>query len=633
MSVAQNRPKVPVAADEDERLRVLRQLHILDTPKDENFEIFPALAATLFEAPISAVSLIDAERHWFKATKGLDATEIPRDISFCAYAILQPDQVLLVPDATKDERFAGNPFVTGEAGIRFYAGAPVLDPSTGMALGTLCVLDRVPRQISPAWIEQLKRLARGVGSALQLHGTVQKLQTMALHDPLTGAANRVALEAKLGRLLAGPDAGGGRTMDQPALMFLDLDRFKAINDLFGHAGGDAALRETVTRIRRCIRSADLVARMGGDEFCVLLSECGDRQDAEAVAARIHASLAETFLIDGKAVPLQTSIGIAFAPTDAADMAGLMARADEALYAAKHAGRGTTRLVGHLARDAASVHGSKTPGRRMMEQMLQDSFLLGGPNPFALRFQPFFDGQRCDLAGFEALVRWPMGEGVELQPSSFIPILERTGLVVQLDEWVLREACREAASWSSPLTIATNLSAANFFASDVVATVTQTLAQTGLPPTRLKLEITESVLLRDAERVRTAIAELQQLGVRFALDDFGSGHASLAYLRDFPIDEVKIDRSVITGAHQDDRTNAFLRAIIGMCKAMAVSTLAEGVETARQLALVQRQRVDAVQGFLLGRPLERAQLRRLVDTSAAVLPEARRPVLLDADPSA
>ena len=610
---------VPRPLDESKRLRALLDLHVLDTPKEENFEIFPALAATLFDAPISAVSLLDAERLWFKAIKGLDATEVPRDISFCAHTILQPEQVLLVPDATKDDRFSSNPLVTGGPGLRFYAGAPIKDPTTGMAVGALCVFDNVPRDISPAWLEQLKRLALGVGSTLHLHGTLYRLQQMALCDPLTGAANRVALETHLDRMLRTVGGDGPLMQSQPALLFLDLDRFKAINDLFGHAGGDAALVETVLRVRRVVRPTDVVARLGGDEFCVLLDASTLPENAEAVASRVHAALAETFAIDGKPVPLRTSIGIAFAPDDASDGAGLMARADEALYAAKHAGRGVTRRAGDLGRDAAPQPGVKIPGRRVIEQMLQEAFLPSAPKPFSLRYQPFFEGQRCKLAGFEALVRWPLGDGVEMQPGSFIPIAERTGMIVQVDQWVLRQACLEAASWSAPLTIATNLSAANFYASDIVEVVTAILAETGLPPERLKLEITENVLLRDAERVRHAIVELQHIGVRFALDDFGSGHASLAYLRDFPIDEVKIDRSFVASADQDDRTDTFFRAITDMCKAMKVDTLAEGVETERQLAMVRHLNVGAIQGFLLGRPVDRAQARLLIDQSANSAP--------------
>ena len=612
---------VPLPANETERLRALHDLRILDSPKDDNFEIFPALAATLFDVPISAVSFIDADRHWFKAIKGLDAQEVPRELSLCAHAILQPDQVLLVPDTTKDARFASNPLVTGGPGIRFYAGAPVLDPNTGMPLGALCVIDCVPREISSAWVEQLKRLAHGVGSAVQLHGTLHRLQAMTLIDPLTTAANRVALQAEIGRVLDTEARSGS----QAALLFLDLDRFKTINDLFGHAGGDAALQETVRRVRGCIGPADMVARLGGDEFCVLLAGCTGPDAARDAAARIHAALAAPFRIDGKSVPLQTSIGVAFAPQDAVDTAGLMARADEALYAAKHAGRGTTRFVRDLARTVAAASGTEIVGRRGLEQMLHDALLPGARKPFTLRYQPFFSGRRCELAGFEALVRWPRADGSEMQPGAFIPIAERTGLIVKLDEWVLREACQAAASWRLPLTVATNLSAANFFASDIVDTVQGILAETGLPPSRLKLEITESVLLRDPDRVRDAICRLQRLGVRFALDDFGSGHASLAYLRDFPINEVKIDRSFIEGGDQDGRSDAFFQAIVDMCRAMKVSTLAEGIETEQQLAMVQRQRVGAVQGFLLGRPLDTAHMQRLIDEAWAPAPGSHAPL--------
>lgn len=598
-------PTVPRPENEPERLAALHALSLLDTPPDPAFGIFPEVARSLFDTPIAAISLVDTERQWFKSIVGFDVTETPRDQSFCAHAILRPDHLLIVPDASADPRFANNPFVTGEPGIRFYAGAPIVDRD-GHALGALCVIDRVPRDVAPGFLAQLANLARGVGSTVQLHSAVRQLRAMALTDFLTGIANRAGLDAGLAQRLA--QRAPGRRL---GVLCLDLDSFKAINDLFGHAGGDAALREVAARLRRSLRGGDLVARLGGDEFCVVMHDVADPEAPAALAARIHAALADSFMIGGKPVPLRTSIGIAIAPDDATTPEALLALADAALYVAKRSGAGSTRAT-TAPRPAAPQDPDPTAGvpggRAGIHRMLEHALLPPGREPFSLRFQPYFTAQDQRLLGFEALVRWPRPDGSELLPGGFIPIAEATGLVVQLDHWVLTAACREAAGWAVPLDIAANLSAANFFAASIVDDVAAILDRTGLPARRLKLEITESVLLRDPDRVRAAIKGLRRLGVRIAIDDFGAGHASLAYLRDYPIDEIKIDRGFVQTADTDPRIRAFLQAIIDMGAALDVGTVAEGVETMAQLHLVQARGVGVVQGYLLGRPVSAAEAR-------------------------
>jgi diguanylate cyclase (GGDEF)-like protein len=603
-------PPAPKPEDEAERLAALRALDILDTPKDPAFDLFPELAGGLLSAPIAAISLVDEKRQWFKAAIGLGLPETPREQAFCAHAILQPDRVLHVPDAAADPRFADNPLVTGELGIRFYAGAPILSPE-GKPLGTLCVIDRVPRVATQAQLDQLARLACALGSTLHLHAALRQLDAMAVTDPLTGIANRAGFLAALqAALVPGtPRPRAGRPGHRTALLMLDLDRFKTVNDLFGHAGGDAVLREVARRIRATIRPGDAAGRIGGDEFGVLLRGLDTAEAALAIADRLHAALADGFVLNGKAVPLRTSIGVAVAPDHGADPALLMARADAALFAAKEAGRGTTRLTDAQAPVPAAL---PTPalGRGDIEAMLRAALLPPGREPFALHFQPFFSAERS-LLGFEALVRWPQPDGSLLMPGAFIPVAEATGLIVNLDHWVLQQACAVAARWPQPLVISANLSAANFFAADVVETVEAALARSGLPGARLKLEITETVLLSDPDRVRQAIERLHRLEVRVAIDDFGAGHASLAYLRDYPIDEVKIDRSFLRGIEASPRDRAFLRSIVDLATVLDVATLAEGVETEGQARLLRGCGVGAMQGFLLGRPMPLADALRLI----------------------
>ncbi len=466
-------------------------------------------------------------------------------------------------------------------------------------------------------MEQLRHLALGVGSALKLHATTRHLRELAMTDALTGLSNRAGFEMRLNEALARhsaqPSAGLG-------LLFLDMDGFKTINDLFGHAGGDAALREVAARLRQSTRPGDTLCRFGGDEFCILAEGIRDAGDLATLAARIHIALREPFVLDRQSVPLRTSIGIALCPRDATEAASLVRRADIALYQAKYAGRGTTRFA-PTGPDAEP----RSAGRMGLESLLRDALLPPGREPFALALQPIFAGQSGHLVGFEALVRWPGADGHSLLPEAFIPVAEATGLILQLDRWVLNEACRQAAGWPDDLQISSNLSAANFFAGDLVGDVAATLARHQLAPHRLKLEITESVLLRDPARVKCVFCALRNLGVQIVLDDFGAGFASLGYLRDYTFDGLKIDRSFIADIETNPQSRAFVRAIVDMVRALGVQATAEGVETEGQTRLL-RDAVDLMQGYLLGPPMPPDCALSLIQRRA----ETERPALVAAE---
>jgi diguanylate cyclase (GGDEF)-like protein len=332
-------PPAPLPDHEAERLAALRSYDVLDTACEAVFDEIARLAARLTGCPIALVSLVDADRQWFKARHGLDTTETPRDVAFCAYAILNPERPLLVPDAAKDRRFAGNPLVTGPIGLRAYAGVPLVNPE-GFALGALCVMDRRPRRLTADQVEILVGLARSAATALELHRAMRRARDLALTDGLTGLPNRSALLHALDRTLARQRQDGQGL----ALLYLDLDGFKAVNDGGGHAAGDAVLREVAAALRACTRPLDMAARIGGDEFAVLL---GSADGAPAVAERIRARIAVAMA--NRHCPVTASVGAVTFPAAPASVDAALAAVDAAMYESKAAGR---NRVCHRVQDRA-----------------------------------------------------------------------------------------------------------------------------------------------------------------------------------------------------------------------------------------------------------------------------------------
>lgn len=628
-------PPAPLPEDEDLRLARLRALNILDTAREEVFDTFTRLAGSVFAVPISALSLIDEHRQWFKSIQGLGISETPRDQAFCAHAILQPRAVTVVEDASADPRFADNPLVLGEPGIRFYAGAPVLDVD-GSALGTLCVIDRVPRRFDAAAQAQLADMAAGVSSALQLHGALQSLGQVTRTDALTGVGSRMALDQALRQMRENPPRDGS-----VAVFMIDMDGFKLINDVFGHAGGDEALREVARRLRRTLRPRDMVARLGGDEFVVLCHGIGDAQGCAAIEARLQTAMADTFSLNGSVVPLRISAGSALFPDDDRDPEAVLALADAALYAQK--------------RDRAGGGAMEGPphsgfGRLKLREALREALIPPGHEPFNLRFQPVIGlaellrkpslsprglsvaGQAarrpCDGSGLEALVRWPMPDGRVVPPGDFIALAEENGLISHLDRWVLHQACRLATEWVLPWSVSVNMSAANVALGGVEEIVREALDSTGLDPARLTLELTETVLAADRNRALSVINALRRMGVGVALDDFGGGHASLTYLNHFPFSVVKVDRSLVGGLLDNSRAEAVLATVVDLGHTLGVPVVAEGVETLEQLRLLAGLGVDRAQGFFLGRPVSEEAVGGAVDAAeqcaaAALAPERGR----------
>jgi diguanylate cyclase (GGDEF)-like protein/PAS domain S-box-containing protein len=411
-----------------------------------------------------------------------------------------------------------------------------------------------------------------------------KIAHMARHDTLTDLPNRASFNDQLAAVL---ESASSEKMF--AVLSLNLDRFKEANDVFGHAAGDALLCETARRLGEAADGAFL-ARLGGDEFALIVAEGAQPATAEALAARLMATMAADMTVGEHSLQIGLSIGIAVYPSDGKDATALLANANAALYRAKEAGRGTIRFFeAHM-----DAH---LRDRRALQHDLRGAI---ENKELALHYQPQarIGGE---IIGFEALVRWHHPSRGVISPGTFIPLAEESGLIMQLGEWVLREACREAASWPKPLQVAVNLSPVQFRDGDLPATVHEILLETGLAPDRLELEVTEGVLISDFARGVSILRRLKLLGVRIAMDDFGTGYSSLSYLQSFPFDKIKIDRTFIANLTDNHYSATIVRAVIGLGRGLGLPVMAEGVETAEQLAFLARESCDEVQGYLIGRP--------------------------------
>lgn len=414
-----------------------------------------------------------------------------------------------------------------------------------------------------------------------------RIAYMARHDVLTGLPNRAVFHEHLKHRLA--EIGRGR--GQAALLCLDLDRFKSVNDTLGHPAGDDLLCQIANRLTATARDGDVVVRLGGDEFAIIISHVDHAHQASILAQRVIDAVGQPLDVGGNLVTVGVSIGIALAPTDGDAAATLFKNADLALYRAKTS-TGNTFCFYEVGMDAA------VEARMQLEFEMREAIICGS---FALHYQPVMHLAEDRIVGFEALMRWPHPTRGMIAPSDFIPLAEETGLIVPLGAWALQEACREAASWPDDLRIAVNVSAIQFQQPGLEQIVLSALAAAGLAPHRLELEITESVLVQDAEAVIACLHRLKAFGVRIALDDFGTGYSSLSYLRRFPFDKLKIDRSFVKDI-ENRSTAAIVHAIVSLGIALGMTITAEGVETTEQLAVARTQGCNEIQGYLYSRPL-------------------------------
>jgi len=411
---------------------------------------------------------------------------------------------------------------------------------------------------------------------------------MARLDPLTGLPNRLLLGERLGEALARMQRSG----EACAVLLIDLDRFKPVNDTLGHPIGDALLVKVADRLRSTVRSGDTVARIGGDEFVILQTGLHDPADTQALARRLVDLVGRTYMVEGHLLTIGASVGVAMAPADGDTAGALLKNVDLALYRAKLDGRGTYRFF-EPEMDA------RMQARRRLELDMRQALAR---REFELHYQPQMqlDGDR--LIGCEALIRWRHPERGMVLPLDFIPLAEEIGLIVPIGEWVIRQACRDAVAWPDGMSVAVNVSPAQFKSDRLVETIMSALANSGLSAKRLEIEITEGVLLEESEKTLRTLHRLRGLGVRVSMDDFGTGYSSLSYLRSFPFDKIKIDRSFVRDLSSKPDGDAIIRAIAGLGKSLGMITVAEGVETSEQLQRIRDEGCTDVQGYFISRPV-------------------------------
>jgi diguanylate cyclase (GGDEF)-like protein len=418
----------------------------------------------------------------------------------------------------------------------------------------------------------------------------------AFLDYLTNLPTRAVFGRSLGEYCAGVGAGLGSL----AVLVVDLDRFKTVNDTLGHPIGDTLLRTVAERLQSAVRSGDLVCRIGGDEFAILQMHAA-ADDAAAAAGRIVDLLKRPFLLQGHLLNIGASVGIALAPRDSADPDKLLMQADLALYQAKKNGRGNFSFFRPELQERAEA-------RRVLEGELRRALML---RQYELHYQPQIDVGTGKLTGFEALLRWRHPKQGILSPASFVPLLEELGLMLPVGDWVLRTACAEAMQWPGELSVSVNVAGSQFESDRLLPAVAGALTSSGLQPHRLEVEVTEAALLHHGAAARDALRRLRELGVRIAMDEFGSGYSTISQLRTFSFDRIKMDRSFVGSPAANRHDAAIVRTIAGLGQALGMRTTAEGIETAEQLEQIRAHGCTEVQGYFVGRPVAAHELEAVI----------------------
>jgi diguanylate cyclase (GGDEF)-like protein/PAS domain S-box-containing protein len=449
---------------------------------------------------------------------------------------------------------------------------------------------------------------RGTGAVVAFRdvsaarATSLQMSHLAQHDFLTNLANRMLFNDRLKQAISLAERQG----KQLAVIFVDIDHFKKVNDSLGHSVGDKLLQSVAGRLVTCVRRTDTVSRMGGDEFVVLLSQVENGEDAAVSARKILRALALPHIIDNKSLNINVSIGVSTYPSDGPDAESMMNKADTAMYEAKQNGRNTFQF---FQRDMQS----RLADRQLLERDLRYAL---GRNEFLLRYQPKFNLQTGRITGVEALIRWQHPLRGLVYPGQFVPIAEECGLISPIGRWVLLEACRQARAWSDAgfgvLPVAVNVSALEFGEKDFVSGVRAALIATGIEPPNLELELTESVLMHDAESTVRTLGALKAMGVQLAIDDFGTGYSSFTYLRRFPVDALKLDRSFVQEITSDPQDATIVDAMINIGRSLKQRVIAEGVETRAQFNFLQRHGCAEGQGYYFSRPILAAQVGKLIE---------------------
>jgi diguanylate cyclase (GGDEF)-like protein/PAS domain S-box-containing protein len=500
-------------------------------------------------------------------------------------------------DFLHDERTRPWHAVAREAKVASAGSFPL--HGAGGALGVLTLYSSDRQGFDDEVMTLLARMAENVTFALETMAHEEerrrgqeRITYLASHDALTGLPNRVMF----GELLARAIATAERYSRKFAVMFVDLDRFKLINDSLGHAAGDLLLKEIAGRLKDCLRSSDVVARMGGDEFVVLVQEVDSREQVEVVARKILAATLRPVELLEQDCRVTASIGINLYPADAQDEQSLMKNADMAMYQAKEEGKNNFQFFSQEIR-------SHSLERMALETNLRHALER---NELSLHYQPKIDIQTRRITGVEALLRWNSPALGQVSPAQFIPVAEETGLIVPIGRWVLRTACEQSAAWQHaglpPVCMAVNLSARQFTDEALAEDVTQAVRDSGIDPCTLELEITEGMVICNPERALAVLTCIKAMGVRLAIDDFGTGYSSLGQLKNFPVDTLKVDRSFIRDLARSADDRAITQAIISMGKSLSLNVVAEGVETLEQLEFLRRSACDEMQGYYFSKPI-------------------------------
>jgi diguanylate cyclase (GGDEF)-like protein/PAS domain S-box-containing protein len=471
----------------------------------------------------------------------------------------------------------------------------------GQLYGLLGVYSDAECRFSPENTDYLRSLANTLATAIDRWHAEQALARLAQFDPLTGLPNRTLFLDRFGQALKAAARGGWSV----GVLFVDIDRFKIINDTLGHSSGDKLLVQAAERLQHCVRAEDVVGRLGGDEFAFVLSHLTRPDDAALVAQKVVASLAAPFDLDGQEVYVSASVGIGIYPVDGADAGTLLRNADTAMYRAKESGRnGYQFYLPQMNEQALERLQLQTQLRGALER-----------DELRLHYQPKVDLATGAISGFEALLRWQHPQRGLVPPLQFVPILEDIGLIVPVGEWVVRTVCEQLLHWQAagiaPRPVAVNLSARQFQQRQLDASIAAILADTGVAPQLLELELTESVLMSDADEATRTLDALRSQGVRLAVDDFGTGYSSLAYLKRLPLDALKIDRAFVRDVTTDPDDAAITRAIISLAHSLNLKVVAEGVETAEQLQFLREHGCDEMQGYYFAKPMEAEAATRLL----------------------
>ena len=525
-----------------------------------------------------------------------------RELTYAAGAGLvgqafQSGAALWVTDLAKDPRAKAG--IARDAGMHGAFLFPVM--SEGKPIGVLVFHSREVRDPDDRLLQAVRVIGGQIGQFVQRKRAEERVQYMATHDALTSLPNRVMF----GQLLNHEIEVAKRYKRSFAVLFIDLDRFKFVNDSLGHGAGDKLLQEISARFKACVRAADVVARLGGDEFVVLLQELGGKEQIAMIARKMLSAAMKPVQLQGQECRVTASIGVCLYPRDAQDEPSLMKNADIAMYLAKEEGKNNFQFFS----EDIKAHSRE---RIALESNLRSALER---NQFSLQYQAKLDLRTSAITGVEALLRWKHPELGSVPPAQFIPVAEDSGLIVPIGSWVLRTACAQNVAWQReglpPVCMSVNLSARQFADDGLPAEVRFALEESGMRAELLELELTESMVMHSPERATRVLAEIKKMGVRIAIDDFGVGYSSLAQIKRFPIDTLKVDRSFIRDLEKNAEDRAITQAIIAMGKTLSLTVVAEGVETEEQRTFLLEHACDAMQGYYFSRPVDSADFASLV----------------------